>query len=150
MRVSFARILSVSSNHLHREKNDIFRVFLFFFHVIINRMEVESVATSQLQSSWFVPELGLLSMWSFSCSLHDCIHFLQVLWFPTLGGELAMLNCLRSVYGALQWTGVTSRVYSHLLHIQCSHPDKGSTMTITTLTRIKEILKMNEWMNKHL
>lgn len=43
---------------------------------------VDMVTSLTDPGSWFEPELGLLSVWSFACSLKVQMGFLVVLWFP--------------------------------------------------------------------
>lgn len=47
------------------------------------------------------------------------------------------------VHTVMQWTGIPSRMYSHLIH---NIPRIGSGST-PSLTRIKQLLLRNEWMN---
>lgn len=44
---------------------------------------VSSIAAAQLPSLGFDPELGLLTVWVFTCPPCVCVDFLWVVWFPS-------------------------------------------------------------------
>lgn len=103
---------------------------------------VGHVATLQLQSPWFYPELELPSVCWFAC--FSCIHvgFLYVLWFPTISqkhGESVTLNC-----PDCEWVySLCPTHHGDIPHLAPGVSGIGSGST-TTLTRIERLLNIND------
>lgn len=76
-----------------------------------------SVAAPQLQVPRFNPELGVLSLWIFACSLYVYVGFLQLVWFPPKKmhvGELVMINCPEVTGSATHTTNTDNDFYNKL------------------------------------